>query len=344
MALISCLTRPDGQQDVFSCLSVGQGLSGFLVLIILLVGWLVIQYLAEARRVRRTREARPGIPVPPAQFGNARHASAVHDFANQNYYQVMLAEMEKALFSAGYELTQDASRCTRLANADRRDISRKVTSVRHRYMTPLLSEQAMNDSIDDAMRNGSAVEWLNMLIWGSEREGWYITRSQDENSTRLTDWQKQMWPVRQVSIIVTSDTLVITRDLVRGLNEAVNRVSHTPFPENDNMPELSDVPVTSPGIQVTLERQLCTTPPGFFSEVAGRNVPEALTRMIAVPQDEEKRVVAVFAQITSPRSTEMLTLYLNAAAERISAGEAHGADYDDDNGYAFIVTRTLKPH
>jgi hypothetical protein len=66
--------------------------------------------------------------------------------------------------------------------------------------------------------------------------------------------------------------------------------------------------------------------------------------MIAVPQDEEKRVVAVFAQITSPRSTEMLTLYLNAAAERISAGEAHGADYDDDNGYAFIVTRTLKPH
>jgi hypothetical protein len=39
----------------------------------------------------------------------------------------------------------------------------------------------MNDSIDDAMRNGSAVEWLNMLIWGSEREGWYITRSQDEN-------------------------------------------------------------------------------------------------------------------------------------------------------------------
>jgi hypothetical protein len=29
------------------------------------------------------------------------------------------------------------------------------------------------------------------------------------------------------------------------------------------------------------------------------------------------------------------------SAERISAGEAHGADYDDDNGYAFIVTRTL---
>lgn len=83
----------------------------------------------------------------------------------------MLAEMEKALFSAGYELTRDASRSTRLANADRRDISRKVTRVRHRYMTPLISEQMLNDSIDDAMKNGSADEWLNLLIQGSEREG-----------------------------------------------------------------------------------------------------------------------------------------------------------------------------
>jgi hypothetical protein len=29
MALISCLTRPDGLQGVFSCLSIVQGLSGF---------------------------------------------------------------------------------------------------------------------------------------------------------------------------------------------------------------------------------------------------------------------------------------------------------------------------
>jgi hypothetical protein len=40
----------------------------------------------------------------------------------------------------------------------------------------------LNDSIDDAMKNGSADEWLNLLIRGSEREGWYITRSR-ENST-----------------------------------------------------------------------------------------------------------------------------------------------------------------
>lgn len=66
MALISCLTRPDGLQGVFSCLSIGQGLSGFLVLIILLVGWLVIQYLAEARRVRRTRK-------PDQEYPSRRH-------------------------------------------------------------------------------------------------------------------------------------------------------------------------------------------------------------------------------------------------------------------------------
>jgi hypothetical protein len=43
---------------------------------------------------------------PLAQFGSARHADAVHAFANREYYQVMLAEMEKALTDAGYELTR----------------------------------------------------------------------------------------------------------------------------------------------------------------------------------------------------------------------------------------------
>jgi hypothetical protein len=109
MALISCLTRPDGLQGVFSCLSIGQGLSGSGV------DYFTGRLAGDPIPGRgETCTADPGSQTgntrPPAQFGNARHASAVHDFANQNYYQVMLAEMEKALFSAGYELTQDASR------------------------------------------------------------------------------------------------------------------------------------------------------------------------------------------------------------------------------------------
>jgi hypothetical protein len=75
-----------------------------VLIILLAAGWCSVPGRGET--CTADPEARPGIPVPPAQFGNARHASAVHDFANQNYYQVMLAEMEKALFSAGYELTR----------------------------------------------------------------------------------------------------------------------------------------------------------------------------------------------------------------------------------------------
>ncbi|HDR2795195.1 TPA: hypothetical protein QCK11_003911 [Enterobacter asburiae] len=343
MALISCLTSPDGQQDVFSCLSMGQGLGGFMVLIILLVGWLVIQYLAEARRTRLAREAIPGIPVPPAQFGNARHAAAVHDFANRNYYQVMLAEMEKALFSAGYELTQDASRCTRLANADSRDISRKVTRVRYRYMTPLLSEQMLNDSIDDAMRNGSAAEWLSLLIRGSEREGWYITRTAGAAGEVLSDRQKCLWPLRQVMITLSPDSLVITRDLVQGLNAAADAVSNTLFPEIADEPHISDVPVTVCGLQVTLIRQLCSTPPGFFPDESGSSVPAELFSQMPELEYGEKRIV-VFAQITSAPATDVLARFIRTAGDRIAAGEDHAADYDDDNGYAFIVLRTSRPH
>lgn len=343
MALISCLTRPDGQQDVFSCLSMGQGLGGFMVLIILLVGWLVIQYLAEARRERLAREARPEIPVPPAQFGNARHAAAVHDFANRDYYQVMLAEMERALFSAGYELTRDASRCTRLANTDSRDISRKVTCVRHRYMTPLLSEQMLNDSIDDAMKNGSAAEWLSLLIRGSEREGWYITRTAGAAGAALSDRQKCLWPLRQVMITLSSDRLVITRDLVQGLNAAADAVSNTLFPDIADEPHHCTVSVTISGLEVTMMRQLCTTLPGFFPDESGNSVPAGLFSLTPELEYGETRLV-VFAQITSAPATDVLARFLRTAGDRIAAGEEHAADYDDDNGYAFIVLRTSRPH
>jgi hypothetical protein len=52
----------------------------------------------------------------------------------------------------------------------------------------------LNDSIDDAMKMAPLQEWLNMLIWGSEREGWYITRTAGAAGEVLTDRQKCLWP------------------------------------------------------------------------------------------------------------------------------------------------------
>jgi hypothetical protein len=97
-----------------------------------------------------------------------------------------------------------------------------------------------------------------------------------------------MWPVRQVSIIVTSDTLVITRDLVRGLNEAVKRMSTRRFLKTTICLN-SAMPVTSPGLQVTLERQLCTRRRGSFRRCWPERTGGA-DEDDCVPQDEEKRV------------------------------------------------------
>ena len=151
MALISCFTGPQGLQGVLTCLRYTEGMTGILVVVALLAGWIVVQYVVCARRERRAWESRPGIPVPLAQFGGARHADAVHAFANREYYQLMLAELEKALTDAGYELTREESLRVTMPEADRQKISRRIFRARQCYTAPRITEQAMQDSEDAAV-------------------------------------------------------------------------------------------------------------------------------------------------------------------------------------------------
>jgi len=174
MAVIRCLAPADGLQGVMACLRESESLAGILAVVLLTCGWLALQYLAEARRDRRCREVKPVIPA----FGSGQHADAMYTFANREYYQVMLAEMEKALFAAGYELTRNESLRMALPDTDRRVISRQIFRARQGYTSPSLSEQAMNACEDAATKEGYTGMWLNVLIRGSERQGWYITRSQ----------------------------------------------------------------------------------------------------------------------------------------------------------------------
>ena len=170
MALISCFTDPQGLQGMLTCLRDTEGMTGILVVVALLAGWIVVQYVACAR---------PGIPVPLAQFGGARHADAVHAFANREYYQVLLAELEKGLTEAGYALTRDESLRVTIPETDRQQISRRIFRARQNYTSPRLSEQAMQDNEDAAVNDGYAGSWLSILIRGSERIGWYITRPEN---------------------------------------------------------------------------------------------------------------------------------------------------------------------
>ena len=54
--------------------------------------------------------------------------------------------------------------------------------------------------------------------------------------------------------------------------------------------------------------------------------------------------LVVFAQITSAPAKDVLARFIRTVGDRIAAGEEYAADYDDDNGYAFIVLRTSRPH
>jgi len=173
MAVIRCLAPADGLQGVMACLRESESLAGILAVVLLTGGWLALQYLAEARRDRRCREVKPVIPA----FGSGQHADAMYTFANREYDQVMLAEMEKALFAAGYELTRDESRRMMLSDADIHEVSRRVFRLRQSFISPLLSEQLLSESADAAEKDGFSARWLSVLILGSERQGWYITRS-----------------------------------------------------------------------------------------------------------------------------------------------------------------------
>jgi hypothetical protein len=45
MALISCFTGPQGLQGMLTCLRDTEGMTGILVVVALLAGWIVVQYL-----------------------------------------------------------------------------------------------------------------------------------------------------------------------------------------------------------------------------------------------------------------------------------------------------------
>ena len=179
MALISCFTGPEGLQGLLTCLRDSEGMTGILVVAALLAGWIAVQYFADARRVRLAWESRPGIPVSLPKFGSARHADAVHAFANREYYQVLLAELEKVLTEAGYALTRDESLRVTIPEADRLQISRRIFRARQCYTAPRVTALVMQDSEDAAVNDGYAGSWLSLLIRGSERIGWYITRPEN---------------------------------------------------------------------------------------------------------------------------------------------------------------------
>ncbi|HCI5455818.1 TPA: hypothetical protein NPM80_004860 [Enterobacter kobei] len=330
MALISCFTSPQGLQGMLTCLRDTEGMTGILVVVALLAGWIAVQYFADARRVRLARESRPGIPVSLPQFGSGRHADMVHAFANREYWQVMLAELETGLTEAGYILTRDKSQRWRLPGADRQKISRRIFRARLLAMTPRVTEQMVKDSEDAAVNDGYAGMLLNVLIRGSENAGWYITKP-------VPEFVPTNYPLKQDTITVSAKQSVLTRDVVRIINDVAEKVKkQRSFPET---PERIAGGVISTELFYGAAQRQVKVAPGWFNSPSGNDVPDDITEGQFPPAGmSEYRHFIVRAQAGRFYTPTALAFYIEEAGRRIEQGESSGACYEDDSGYAFAVT------
>lgn len=177
MAIISCLTSADGLQGVVACLHESENLTGILAVVVLTCGWLALQLLSEAR-CRRQNEGIHAAAKVAVPFGSRQHAEGVWHFANNEMYQYLMAELEKALTAEGYVLTRNPDRRITLLNESKNRVARAVFLARERYMVPVRSEENLNAAADEGERTGFSAQWLSSLIDGSEGQGWYITRPQ----------------------------------------------------------------------------------------------------------------------------------------------------------------------
>lgn len=331
MALISCFTSPRGLQGMLTCLRDTEGMTGILVVVALLAGWIAVQYFADARCVRQAWESRPGLPVPLAQFGSARHADAVHAFANRELYQAMLRGLENGLTETGYKLTRDRSRrVVAIPLEHRLTISRWVFRARQWYMSPGMSEQRTKDIEDDAVNDGYAGMLLNVLIRGCAHEGWYITEP-------VPEFTPTSFPLKQVSINVRATQAVLTSDVVSIINDVAGKVRMQPsFPHH---PTCTVADVVNSGLNYEVRQQEIDEPPGWFNSPAGCELPDDITEghsPLFMTSGHRHFIVRVQGGRFYTQGT--LAFFIEQAAHRIAQGEVSGACYEDDSGYAFAVT------
>jgi hypothetical protein len=70
----------------------------------------IYYYIRGFLRVLKDKSAKRRASQPaqsPPAYASADHAAAVHSFANQEFFQLLLGVMRKNLTAEGYDLTQD---------------------------------------------------------------------------------------------------------------------------------------------------------------------------------------------------------------------------------------------
>lgn len=268
-------------------------------------------------------------PPGPFYFGGEENARAVHDFANVEFYQHLLAAMEVALLREGYELTRQPSRQIRLTTDVRKRVARHVVLEKELYMAPGQKLSEVNQRSRMNEEEGYNDRWLGLLINGSAGQGWYIGRREG--------WEGIAYPLRQVQMTVRVKPPVDIRQVVQCFEMLARTLRKEPFPDmfiGDHQSEVVDL-----HFDYQFYRALCDVPPGWFPAPAGSEVPADMTAGRCSPASSSAyRYYIVRAQGTRQSTPDQLADYIGLAVKRIADGESSGAEYDDDSGYAFTVT------
>lgn len=287
---------------------------------------------AVVRRKRKPAAAEPCTPLAPQPlycFGGEENARAVHDFANVEFYQHLLAAMEVALLREGYELTRQPTRQVCLTTDVRKRVARHVVLEKELYIAPGQKLSEVNQRIRMNEEEGYNERWLALLINGSAGQGWYIGRREG--------WEGIAYPLRQVQITVRIKPPVDIRQVVQCFEMLGRTLRNEPFPDmfiGEHQSEIVDL-----HFDYQFYRALCDVPPGWFPGVAGLEVPVGMTAGRCSPASSSAyRHYIVRAQGTRQSTPDQLADYVGQAVKRIADGESRGAKYDDDSGYAFTVT------
>lgn len=319
---VTSILRNDIQYPNWGCLVV------FVVIAFVFYGCFKLSRHYSASRSATPQEMQQS-------FGSPDNAYAIHQYANTDYFQYLLAAFEAALKQEGYELTRSAEHRVTLVRSAWERVARAIFIERDKYMAPMQDANAVSLKADMSGEDGFSDRWLWLLINGSASQGWYITQR--------SGWEAHAYPLRQVQITARVKTTVLTRDVVGCLSDLARAVRSQPFPDKHIGSHITKV--ISDGFEYDFTRMLCETSPGWFPDAAGTEVPaDIIAGQFPPVSSSPYRHFIVRAQGTCNTTSQTLAKYIDRAGKRIAAGEVCGAEYDDDSGYAFIVTKPATEH
>ncbi|MBO9900323.1 hypothetical protein J7369_22140 [Xanthomonas phaseoli pv. dieffenbachiae] len=112
--------------------------------------------------------------------------------ANRRFYCVLLTSLRDALHERGLKLERcPSSDALPLNSQDRLVLACALTKTRYKYLRPLLVDDALDHSVNNAIEEGAAAEWLNTLLEGLAEEGVYISIS---NHTKYAERDRSNLP------------------------------------------------------------------------------------------------------------------------------------------------------